>query len=392
MLTRRSVLQALPFLVAPLSLASRASASPVRAAISRRYIVQIVLSGGIDPLFFTDPKERSEVDADVDIPYPAKDILSVGNVRFGPLMQPLLKWAPRMTIVNGVVLGTANHPAGLRQLAHLRNGAVDEMPVIGALAGKRRDGQALPSVSMSSGIGLLVMGDDVPAPVFNTLDEVSPEDLKTMARVTRGRGRGLEGIGAQTTTDGVEACASFLDRYASASRFQLKKGPDGNASAFNRDIQRAHWLIQNDLTRYVTLGCGTWDTHAMNTMMQTKTTARHIGAIADFLSRLETTTNEHGSLMDNTLVILASEIGRFPVLNKTEGKDHFPETPFIFINAEGAGRVFGTTGRRMQALPFPKRRTGKVYLTDVGATILRISGVNPETCGYEGEPLDFLGA
>jgi uncharacterized protein (DUF1501 family) len=391
-LTRRSLLKSAPFLVGlGASMRAGVASAGVRPAIARRYVVQVVLSGGADAIYFTDPKERSEVDPDVDVPYEPKDILSSGGQRFGPLFAPLLKWAPKITVVNGVTLGTANHPAGVRQLIRLRTGATEEMPLAVDLIGARREGQALPSVAMSGGIDAF-MPNGIAAPVFSALDRTSPDDLQMMARVMRKR----HGADAATRAN-VEATADLFERLAKTPRFEAAPaGPPGSPgpppNPFNQELARALWLMKHDLTRCILVGAGNWDSHLFNSKKQAGVTKFNLPALVSFLSALETTSNEHGNLFDNTLVVLASEVGRYPLLNPQLGKDHFPEAPFIFINAASGGQTFGQTGRRMEALPFGKRRDGKVTLTDIGATVLRIGGINPETCGYVGEPLDFLGA
>lgn len=420
MLTRRSLLKTVPLVLTSLGHAATARATVARP--TRRYIVQIVLAGGVDAQFFTDPKERSEVDRDVDVPVAPKDILTRGNARFGPLFEPLMKWLPKLTVVNGVVLATANHPAGLRQLLRFRSGATDEMPLAVDLIGADRDGAALPSVSLGGGIGLVFMPDTINPSVLRALDKTPPEDLRRMARLMRTRARAIEGVGDRATTASIEATAQFFERIAEASPFQPRaigparpprslleasaartkpseaskpppKRPNLAPSEFERDLQRTVWLLKHDLTRGVILGAGNWDSHTYNTWTQEETTNRHFPAIVDFLTSLEATKNQHGSLFDNTLVVIGSELGRFPVLNSIEGKDHFPEAPFVFVNAPGGGgNVFGRTGKRMQALPFAKRRSGKIGLTDIGMSVLRIGGVDPEALGYDGEPLDFLEA
>lgn len=61
------------------------------------------------------------------------------------------------------------------------------------------------------------------------------------------------------------------------------------------------------------------------------------------------------------------------------------------------GRAFGRTGRMMEALPIDLntgRATGNggsvVTLDDVGATLLRSVGVDPELYGNSGRHLPFL--
>jgi uncharacterized protein (DUF1501 family) len=120
--------------------------------------------------------------------------------------------------------------------------------------------------------------------------------------------------------------------------------------------------------------------------------------VARFIEELAKRTNSHGALLDQVRIIVGSELGRFPKLNAERGKHHFPEVPMLFMGAGiPGGRAFGRTGRMMEALPMDLntgRPTGNggspVTLDDVGATLLRSVGVDPELYGNSGRHLPFL--
>ncbi|MCP4448337.1 MAG: DUF1501 domain-containing protein [Myxococcales bacterium] len=71
------------------------------------------------------------------------------------------------------------------------------------------------------------------------------------------------------------------------------------------------------------------------------------GAFADsfkrFIAALDSQSNEHGNLLANTLIIVGSDLGRFPKLNAMDGKDHLPQTNFFFA---GQGIAAGTSHGR----------------------------------------------
>ncbi len=387
MLSRREMLKVtLAALASFGSTVRTARADSARRAKSPRYVMQIVLGGGIDSIFSTDPKEPSEVDPDVDVPYEPSEILSAGRVRFGPHFAPLVKWAPRMTIVNGVFVGVANHPAAMRQLLRMRLGGTNDMPSALEVIGSQRDGQALSCVTLDpimDGSADSMMSEAV----FEAIDKASPDELRMMAEVARERGKAMAASGTATRAS-IHACAEFFERLATTPRFQPKEG----ASTPSQRTQRAVWLLQHDLTRCVALHPGgAWDTHLLNTKLQTMYSRTAFSAIAEMLELMEQTKNQHGSLLENTLIVMSSELGRHPLLNPRAGKDHFPEVPVVFFNAASGGEVFGRTGRRRQALPFPRKAGTQVTLTDVGTTVLRLAGLTPESRGYDGLPLEFLG-
>ena len=166
------------------------------------------------------------------------------------------------------------------------------------------------------------------------------------------------------------------------------------------------WLFENDLTRCFELNVGgleqPWDTHTFNAERQ-KSASVPLAMIARFLGELEHRRGRRGPLSDETLVVMGSEIGRFPALNGAKGKDHFPEAPCVLFGAGvdtggGKGAVYGRTGKDMAALPVSVRTGASVstgghplLLDDLGATLLYLGGVpDPTVYGYEGKILDFL--
>jgi len=102
-----------------------------------RYIVTILLSGGMDAIWTTDPRERRDVEAGVDLPYPATAIVEAGALQLGPHLAPLATVADRLSVVRGVQVGTANHNWGWLQFDRLRTGVDERMPIFGRAPRRR---------------------------------------------------------------------------------------------------------------------------------------------------------------------------------------------------------------------------------------------------------------
>ena len=122
--------------------------------------------------------------------------------------------------------------------------------------------------------------------------------------------------------------------------------------------------------------------------------------LAGLLDRLETTTRPDGSrLSDEVAVIVSSELGRFPILNHSNGKDHFPELPMLLWGPGLRPGQYGQTDRRLVGTPI-SLQTGRPSssardrvptLDDVGHTMLRWFGEeDPGSLGYPGHALEFL--
>jgi hypothetical protein len=177
------------------------------------------------------------------------------------------------------------------------------------------------------------------------------------------------------------------------------KRDDYNAQSIANTFDRAVWLIENDLTRCVFLDLGLlgWDTHIRNAPRQADMNRAFVESFGRFLTTLEKTTNAHGSLYDNTVIVAGSDMGRFPRLNDMKGKDHLPQTCFFFAGAGIAGgKVNGHTNERMEAVPIslqtgqPQDGGHSPLVDDIGTTLLHLTGFDPTQFGYAGELVECL--
>src|SRR5262245_22713031 len=151
-------------------------------------------------------------------------------------------------------------------------------------------------------------------------------------------------------------------------------------------LQRLLWILENDLCTAVHVHVGglKWDSHMNNEQIQTRMTTNLVPMLLKLVNGLKARRNEHGGVWDNSAIMLASEIGRFPKLNNLKGKDHFPEKLVTCLGPWfRGGEVFGVTGSQYEAslLDLGSGKTAKktghwVKLDDVGATALRVMGID----------------
>jgi uncharacterized protein (DUF1501 family) len=360
----------------------------------RRYL-SVLLSGGIDAVYSADPKTRAEVEPWVDVPYPASAIVEAGGLLLGPHFAPLAPFAKRLAILKGVRVRTANHNTGTEQFARMKTNTVPEMPTLLQILGEQKEGEAVGCMGWTYG-----------APQFTRLfQDTPPEDLLRMAFALKNQAHGLRmdpRPASHVTQKSVEESAALLERMARAPAFKPEVwSPDEFAQHVAASLQRVLWVFENDLARAYELNVGgidqPWDSHTFNTERQTDS-AKAIPMLARFLAELEARKTSRGPLAAETLVVVGSELGRYPATNRQSGKDHFPEVPLLFYGAGvRGGAAFGTTGKRMEALPVSVR-TGRaapggdgIALDDVGTTLLHAAGVSdPAAFGYSGRVLEFL--
>ena len=131
-------------------------------------------------------------------------------------------------------------------------------------------------------------------------------------------------------------------------------------SEFGQGCLLARRLIEHDV-RFVEINLGGWDTHDDN-FDRVEAQANILDrALAALLPDLESR-----GLLEETLVVVASEFGRSPKINGNNGRDHYPKA-FTTLLAGGGirgGQVYGATdpsGSEVAA--------GKTQITDFNATI-----------------------
>jgi hypothetical protein len=385
----------------------------VRRGDGPRYYVGLLLSGGHDTIYTTDPKERAEVLEDVFLPED-NTIASYQDMRFGSHFAPLHPMAQDLAIVNGVQLGTANHDTGILQFFKLKTNPAANMPSALDIVSLERDNQPLGAVYLNVVLRMshtpMYIGttDRFYHGERNIIDEVAatnPDELRVLGKSLLAKAQSLRREGQRSNTSitlsNMEQAGRFFTRVADVEPL-VKQTHSSNymVQMMGEGFDQALWLLQNDLACSVgvDLGLLEWDSHIANHPRQTLANTNFVKHFTRFMKALSETSNKHGSLADNTVVFAGSDMGRFPRLNDMRGKDHLPQTSFLLAGKGlNTGGSFGRTGKQMEALPV-SLTTGahdpvagkKLLLDDIGATVLTLAGLDPELYGNYGHVLDFL--
>lgn len=378
-----------------------------------RYWVQVLLSGGHDTLYTTDGKAAKDVDAIVTLPTD-NQIVTAGPHRFGPHFAPLARWSNELTVLNGVQVRTVNHDTGQKQFFHLKTNITERMPTALDVIASRRIGQPL-------GVAYLNLSARVmhsPAyfgtadkfyygqgDIFDQVAKAQPGELAQLAKVLRKQAGSLGPRGpgwreAEQTATYMREVADFFDKVATVPPLvTTERSTDYVTQSIADSFERALWLIEHDLCCGVVLDLGLlgWDTHIRNESKQAEMNGSFVTYFDDYLSELHARKNAYGVLADRTLTIVGSELGRFPHQNDMLGKDHLPQTSYMFAGrGVRTGRTFGQTNRTMEGQPIAYRTgepaaAGRVpFLDDIGATMLHLAGLDPERYGYTGKVCEFL--
>lgn len=144
--------------------------------------------------------------------------------------------------------------------------------------------------------------------------------------------------------------------------------------------------LADGISRAVLLsGDGSFDTHQDNVDQEAQYEATFDGVNA-LMAALEATPGAAGgTMLDETVVLIVSEMGRTPRLNDDAGKDHWPFTSCLVAGAGIAGgRVLGATDDTLAALPvdlatgLPDALGTDLSAEHLHAALLELFGVDPE--------------
>jgi hypothetical protein len=146
-------------------------------------------------------------------------------------------------------------------------------------------------------------------------------------------------------------------------------------------------LLNMGISRTIMMNHGGsgWDTHTNNDDTQSQSWESLFSGLLDMADRFSTLPGRNGgSLLDETVFVVMSEMGRTPALNGNEGKDHWPYTSAMVMGPGlRGGRVVGATnefyyGKTIDMDSGDLWRDGQdLTVGNLGATLLASAGVDP---------------
>jgi len=312
--------------------------------------------GGWDTTYAFDPHFGSDIipgDPDATLAS-AGDLSWASNPTRPSVDRVFTSHGSRACIVNGLNVGSIGHDScTILALTGQRTAAA---PDIGAMLSHAtgRD-QALPYLNLGGPRFTGELGAML-APVNHILGGTLAGDLPRSAAVDTSSealvDRYLSTVSTRVAASGDARAGAFrdaLDRRQRispyASVLSLSEAPDTNE--YTALAVRA---LQDDLTRAVVIQAPlpnmvNWDSHVDNAYHQDAAFEASFSSLADLLDTLHRTEGtEGGTLLDETLVLAMSEMGRAPALNAGNGKDHWPYTSVLAVGGGiSGGRVVGAT-------------------------------------------------
>ncbi len=330
-------------------------------------LIHIYLPGGSAHQETFDPKPYAPVE--YRGPYNAIKT-NVDGIQFSENLKHLAKVADKMTIIRSMTHGEAAHERGTHNMfTGYRPSPAINFPSFGAVVshefGSRKNlppyicipnqpNQYAGTGYLSSMYGPFSLGSDPAADKgFSVRDLTLPKGVDE-ARFERRRSL-LETVDSHfrnmEKADNIDAMDSFYQKAYSLigsvearEAFDLQKEDDKMKDRYGRNQAGMRMLLSRRLVesgvRLVTMTYGSWDHHdrIKNGI------ASQVPPFDQALAALLTDLDERG-LLDTTLVMVSSEFGRTPKINKTDGRDHWPKV-FSTVLAGGGikrGYVYGSS-------------------------------------------------
>jgi uncharacterized protein (DUF1501 family) len=176
------------------------------------------------------------------------------------------------------------------------------------------------------------------------------------------------------------------DRAAILKQYAQYLGSPGLPQDLSGQVDTAVTLLESGVTRAVMLDAQVfYDTHADDTL-QERAQEETFGHLSELFQALaDTPGREGGSLFDETVVAVVSEMGRAPTLNAANGKDHWPYASILLAGAGIRGDVVlgatsddGFLGEKLDLATGEIRDDGvTLYAENLVAGLLTAVGADP---------------
>ncbi len=330
-------------------------------------LIHIYLPGGMAHQETFDPKPYAP--SEYRGPFKAINT-NVDGIQFSENMKNLAKVADKMTVIRSMTHGEAAHERGTHNMfTGYRPSPAINFPSFGSVIshefGPRKNLPpyvCVPNVPneyagtgyLSSMYGAFSVGSDPASDkAFKVRDLTLPGGVD-MARFDRRRTM-LEAVDSHfrnmEKADSIDAMDSFYEKAYSLvgsaearDAFDLTKEDDKMKDRYGKNTAGMRMLLSRRLVesgvRLVTMTYGSWDAHDKIK----DSIARQVPDFDKALATLLTDLDERG-LLDSTLVMVSSEFGRTPKINKTDGRDHWPRVFSTMLAGGGIkrGMAYGTS-------------------------------------------------
>jgi len=357
--------------------------------------IHIFLPGGSAAQETWDPKPFAPIE--YRGPLGTVDTVIPG-VKFSQYMQETAKIADKITVVRSMTHGEAAHERGTHNMfTGYRPSPAIQYPAMGSVVshelGTRNNVPpyvCVPNVPnefastgyLSTAYGPFSLGGDPANKGFAVRDlnmhkSLSPEQFdrrRSILGTVDEHFRTLEKSDALTAMDSFyQSAYALVSSKEAREAFNLEAEPQAIRDEYGMNDAGQRMLMARRLveggTRFVSLTYGGWDMHANIAKGIEGQVPKFDKAYAALIRDLD-----RRGMLDKTLVMVTSEFGRTPKINKDAGRDHWPKVFSVAFAGGGfkRGYVHGTsdaTGTEPENDP--------LTVENMAATVYRQLGIDP---------------
>ena len=329
-------------------------------------VIHIYLPGGMAHQESWDPKPY----APLEYRGPLRSIpTKIPGERFSEYFKESAKIADKITVCRSMTHGEAAHERGTHNMfTGYKPSPALQYPSMGSVVshefGARKNLPpyvCIPSVPnefassgyLSSSYGPFGLGGDPAADNFSVRDLALPGGM-TQERFLKRRSmldtvdehfRNLEKSDSLNAMDKFYQDAySLISSKEAREAFDIKKEEAKVRDQYGRNQAGQRMLLARRLVeagvRFVSMTYGGWDNHANIKGSFERQGPELDKAFATLINDLD-----QRGLLDSTLVMMSSEFGRTPKINKTDGRDHWPRVFSVVLAGGGItrGQIYGSS-------------------------------------------------
>jgi hypothetical protein len=329
-------------------------------------VIHIFLPGGIAHQETFDPKPFAPVEYRGDM---GSIATKIEGEKFSQTLPQTAQLADKLTVIRSMTHGEAAHERGTHNMfTGYRPSPALQYPSMGSVVSHefgpknnlppyvcipRQPNVYAGTGYLSSSFSPFSLGRDPASPKFKVQDLNLPGDISE-ARFTTRRNV-LDAVNgyfaAREKSDNIAAMDTFYERAYSLissqkarEAFNIAAEPASIRDEYGRHAAGQRLLMARRLVaagvRFVTVEYGSWDWHYQIVAGMNSQMPAFDQGFAALIRDLDRT-----GLLNRTLVMVSSEFGRTPKINKDAGRDHWPKVFSVVLAGGGVkrGAIYGSS-------------------------------------------------
>ncbi|WP_165073508.1 DUF1501 domain-containing protein [Paludisphaera rhizosphaerae] len=329
-------------------------------------VIHIFLPGGISHQETFDPKPFAPVEYRGDM---GSIATKIEGEKFSETLAQTAQIADKLTVIRSMTHGEAAHERGTHNMfTGYRPSPALQYPSLGSVVsheyGPRNNLPPyvciprMPNIYagtgyLSSAFSPFSLGSDPASKRFRVQDLNLPNGIDDARFGSRRKVLDTvnEYFREREKSDNINAMDTFYDRAYSLissqkarEAFDISAEPDAIRDEYGRNPAGQRMLMARRLVaagvRMVTLEYGSWDLHNQIVSGMKRQMPAFDQAFAALIRDLD-----RQGLLDRTLVMVSSEFGRTPKINRDGGRDHWPKVFNVVLAGGGAkkGLIYGSS-------------------------------------------------